>query len=104
MSQPSIGVLIIEMNDFLNQNNPAKFYFDEIAESNNSSLGEATSLVPWTPPEYTRLFSYEVLRAVSTSADDQSVVLVRMALLRFAEPYNTDIVIHMRSEGEDLLD
>ena len=99
MSQPSVGILIMEINEPTKVDNPAKFYFDEIAESNNTT---ATSEMKTLRPMSTsngQLFSHEIVTGQHKSGDKE--VRIRMGLLRFEAPYNTDIVVHMRSENEE---
>ena len=99
MSQPSVGILIIEINEPTKAVNPAKFYFDEIAESNNTTAaGEMKILRPLSKSQG-QLFSHEIVTGKHKSGEKE--VKIRMGLLRFDEPYKTDIVVHMRSEDEE---
>mgnify|MGYP000607075999 CR=1 FL=1 len=98
MSQPSIGLIIIEINEPTTSATPVKFYFDEIAESNNATSSAFKQLTPKnTLPGH--LCSHEMVSGDHEM--DGKVFKFRLALMRFEEPYKTDIVIHMRSENED---
>ena len=98
MSQPSVGLLIIEINEPCKSDEPAQFYFQEIAESNNATASKPTLLLSKTKTG-NNLYSHEIVCG-NHNADGKDV-RIRMGLLRFEEPYCSDIVVHMRSEGED---
>lgn len=99
MSPNPVGILICEINEPTKEKNAGLFYFGEIAESNGTCLG-TTTLLTSGPADNEKLFSHEIYRGVFSSPE--ASVIVRMAMLRF--PYNTDLVVHMRSEDEDAAD
>lgn len=63
MSQPSIGLLIIEINEPTKEASPANFYFTELAESNDSQVdGALSTLCDYTKSANGKLYDLHVLQ------------------------------------------
>ena len=101
MSNPSVGILIIEINEQTTDQQPAMFYLRELAEANGTQSKEIIPLLEYTTASGSTLYDCHALRGIF---EGEQPATVRMAMLRFNAPYNTDIVIHMRSTEEDASD
>ena len=65
MSEPSLGIMILEINEPTGETAACEFYLKELVEGEGAKLGTVYTLREYHHKEYTRLYDVHVLSTLT---------------------------------------